>query len=131
MALTLPYPSMSFVPLDVLTAEEMNHIVANYTYIANQFPKTFVVGRNGGTHSYQFKINRTTGAGTTLFIAGRVGIGGLYIANAWAEVIALTPIPNMSVSATGGVDAGMDTVTVTFTNNNASATFPFAAISAL
>lgn len=38
MALTLPYPSMSFVPLDVLTAEEMNHIVSNYTYIANQFP---------------------------------------------------------------------------------------------
>jgi hypothetical protein len=29
---------MSFVPLDVLTAEEMNHIVSNYTYIANQFP---------------------------------------------------------------------------------------------
>lgn len=38
MALTLPYPSLSFVPLDVLTAEEMNEIVANYTYIANQFP---------------------------------------------------------------------------------------------
>ena len=38
MALTLPYPSMNFVPLDVLTAEEMNHIVANYTFIANQFP---------------------------------------------------------------------------------------------
>jgi hypothetical protein len=31
---------MSFVPLDVLTAEEMNHIVSNYTYIANQFPIT-------------------------------------------------------------------------------------------
>jgi hypothetical protein len=40
MALTLPYPSISFVPLDVLTAEEMNHIVSNYTYIANQFPIT-------------------------------------------------------------------------------------------
>lgn len=38
MALALPYPSMNFVPLDVLTAEEMNHIVANYTFIANQFP---------------------------------------------------------------------------------------------
>lgn len=38
MALTLPYPNMSFVPLDVLTAEEMNHIVANYTAIANVFP---------------------------------------------------------------------------------------------
>lgn len=38
MALTLPYPNLDFVPLDVLTAEEMNEIVANYTYIANQFP---------------------------------------------------------------------------------------------
>lgn len=38
MALTLPYPNLSFVPLDVLTAEEMNQIVANYTAIANAFP---------------------------------------------------------------------------------------------
>lgn len=38
MALILPYPNLDFVPLDVLTAEEMNEIVANYTYIANQFP---------------------------------------------------------------------------------------------
>lgn len=36
--MALPYPSMSFVPLDILTAEEMNHIVANYTYLANQLP---------------------------------------------------------------------------------------------
>lgn len=89
---------------------------------------TFNVGRNGGTYSYTFKINRSTGSGTTLFVAGRVGRGGLYIANAWAEVIALTAIDNISVSATGGVDAGTDTVTVTFTNSNTSATFPFAAI---
>ena len=38
MALILPYPNLDFVPLDVLTAEEMNEIVANYTFIANQFP---------------------------------------------------------------------------------------------
>ena len=38
MALTLPYPSLVFVPLDVLTADQMNEIVANYEYIANQFP---------------------------------------------------------------------------------------------
>lgn len=35
MAITLPYPDLVFVPLDKLTAEEMNEIVANYTYIAN------------------------------------------------------------------------------------------------
>lgn len=40
MALTLPYPDLDFVPLDVLTADEMNQIVANYTYISNQFPIT-------------------------------------------------------------------------------------------
>lgn len=38
MALTLPYPDLTFVPLDILTADEMNEIVANYTYIAAQFP---------------------------------------------------------------------------------------------
>jgi hypothetical protein len=31
--MSLPYPSLTFVPLDVLTAEEMNQIVANYTSI--------------------------------------------------------------------------------------------------
>ena len=36
MALTtLPYPSLDFVPLDILTAEEMNQIVANYSAINN------------------------------------------------------------------------------------------------
>ena len=40
MALTLPYPSMNFVPLDVLTAAEQNQLVANIEYIANQFPVT-------------------------------------------------------------------------------------------
>ena len=40
MALTLPYPGLDFVPLDILTADEMNEIVANYTYIANQLPET-------------------------------------------------------------------------------------------
>lgn len=38
MALTLPYPSMNFVPLDILTAAEQNQLVANIEYIANQFP---------------------------------------------------------------------------------------------
>lgn len=38
MSATLPYPSMSFVPLDVLTAEEMNHMSANDQYLAGLFP---------------------------------------------------------------------------------------------
>lgn len=36
MALPLPYPSLDFVPLDVLTAEEQNEIVSNYSYIASE-----------------------------------------------------------------------------------------------
>lgn len=40
MALALPYPDLDFVPLDILTAEEMNQIVANYTHVAGQFPIT-------------------------------------------------------------------------------------------
>lgn len=37
MALSLPY-DLVFAPLDVLTAEEMNEIVQNYTTIAQAFP---------------------------------------------------------------------------------------------
>lgn len=40
MALTLPNPSMNFVPLDVLTAEELNQFVENIDFLANQFPLT-------------------------------------------------------------------------------------------
>ena len=38
MALTLPYPDMDFVPLDILTAQEQDQLVANIEYIADQFP---------------------------------------------------------------------------------------------
>lgn len=40
MSVALPYPSMSFVPLDVLTAAEMNQMVANDQYLAGLFPVT-------------------------------------------------------------------------------------------
>lgn len=38
MAITLPYPDMDFVPLDILTAGELNQMVANTEFLANQFP---------------------------------------------------------------------------------------------
>lgn len=38
MALTLPYPNMDFTPLDILTADEMDQLVANIEYISQQFP---------------------------------------------------------------------------------------------
>ncbi len=34
--MALPYPSMSFVPLDVLTADELNQMVANDQYLATE-----------------------------------------------------------------------------------------------
>lgn len=36
--MALPYPSMSFVPLDVLSADELNQMVANDQYLAGLFP---------------------------------------------------------------------------------------------
>lgn len=38
MALTLPNPSIVFVPLDVLTADELNQMVQNTASLAQQFP---------------------------------------------------------------------------------------------
>ena len=38
MAVTLPYPSIVFVPLDVLTAEELNQMCQNTDYLAGLFP---------------------------------------------------------------------------------------------
>lgn len=38
MAIALPYPGMDFVPLDILTAGELNQMVANTEFLANQFP---------------------------------------------------------------------------------------------
>lgn len=52
MALTLPYPNLDFVPLDVLTAEQMNQMVANTNYIANQFP---ISSSNINWNSYYYK----------------------------------------------------------------------------
>lgn len=38
MALALPYPDITFVPLDVLTAEELNQIQTNITALSDVFP---------------------------------------------------------------------------------------------
>lgn len=38
MAVTLPFPDMEFVPLDILTAQEQNQLVANIEYLAGLFP---------------------------------------------------------------------------------------------
>ncbi len=40
MAINLPYPSLVFVPLDVLTAEQLNQIVSNVSTVASNTPDT-------------------------------------------------------------------------------------------
>ena len=53
MALTLPYPDMVFVPLDILTAEEQNQLVGNIEFLANQFPLAASNIANGAIGSAQ------------------------------------------------------------------------------
>lgn len=51
MTLTLPNPSINFVPLDVLTAEELNEVVANINTIADAFPISAANIANGSITS--------------------------------------------------------------------------------
>lgn len=45
---TLPYPNMDFVPLDILTAEELDHIVANIEAVNSvNVPKVTLIPANG------------------------------------------------------------------------------------
>lgn len=46
---TLPYPDLNFVPLDVLTAEEMNEIVANVNALASAIPTKLLAAFPVGT----------------------------------------------------------------------------------
>lgn len=39
--MSLPYPSMAFVPLDVLTAEEMNQLVANIESLSGTLKRVY------------------------------------------------------------------------------------------
>lgn len=74
MSLTLPYPSIVFVPLDVLTAEELNQLNANTQAIANLFP---LAASNINTST--FKVNpkfMQVGTGTIEVKPDGSGAGG-------------------------------------------------------
>lgn len=47
MAITLPYPNLTFVPLDVLTADSLNNMHANTKALANAFPVSSANIANG------------------------------------------------------------------------------------
>ena len=73
MALTLPYPSMNFVPLDILTAAEQNQLVANIEYIANQFP---ITNANIGSQAVKSSnIDWTTATSTVVTPSANFGFG--------------------------------------------------------
>lgn len=61
MALSLPY-NLVFVPLDVLTAEELNNLMADINFISNQFPLTSDKIGSGAIGSTQLASNAVTSA---------------------------------------------------------------------
>ena len=64
---TLPYPSMDFTPLDILTADELDQIVANYEAINNATIQTANIANGAITGD---KLSKTKipvmGVGTTI-----------------------------------------------------------------
>lgn len=67
MALTLPYPNMDFVPLDILTASELDQMVANIEYIASG--SVFPIGTNNIADNAVTNAKIADGAMTTPKIA--------------------------------------------------------------
>ena len=61
--MALPYPGMDFTPLDILTADEMDHIVANIEYLAQDGWQAYTVTAPSGYTivENQSRINRKLG----------------------------------------------------------------------
>lgn len=84
--MALPYPSMSFVPLDILTAEEMNHMVANDQYLntqvdlkansSNLVRSDFVIYTTGNTGEDRNRTITTNLGNTIVFRIINLGSGG-------------------------------------------------------
>lgn len=72
MALTLPYPNMDFTPLDILTADEMDQLVANIEYLAQRFPVT--------TTRDSLWSGTISDTATTATLSEALVDGGVYIA---------------------------------------------------
>ena len=69
MALTLPYPNMDFTPLDILTADEMDQLVANIEFISQQFP---ISSSNIDWSSYYYKAGDVINyRDTNVLVSGR------------------------------------------------------------
>lgn len=78
MAITLPYPGMEFVPLDVLTAQEQNQLVANIEYTAEHIlDATYPVGSiyMSTTLTTATAVHNALGGTWQAWGAGRVPVG--------------------------------------------------------
>lgn len=105
MSLALPYPSMVFVPLDVLTADEMNHIVANYEFIADQLPVADVVTNSNGT---AIKFENGIMICFKTFASGAITTGSTYGDTQWNFPVSFVETPTfLAMPTRGSSDYGM------------------------
>lgn len=132
MALTtLPYPDMDFTPLDILTADELDHIVANYTAINNATinPASFE-DKSISPNKIDWS---TTTDGSTYFKIGRLGICfgtitatvGLRIESYWADATVNFPITYSvapTITFTAQAYRGFDTPRLINVNTNSVST---------
>lgn len=95
---------------------------AKIDWTTSPFSVQAITVPGSSSRTYTFKVN-TSGSGNSLLILGRgaTSTHGMYIIDAWAGVITLDDTSNLVVSATGGVNDGLDTVTVTIQKTNATA----------
>lgn len=143
-ATNLPYPAMDFVPLDILTADELDHMVANIDAINNALiAPQYYTAKNGNqvttSNSYPSCASTTVAvAGTYLIVAGsqieatsadyfigdiRVGSAsqqqeGIYLsASGQRSVIALAAVATVSAGQTIYYRVGSNSANGKSTNN--------------
>lgn len=114
MALSLPN-NLSFAPLDVLTADELNQILQNIDFIAEQFPLVATNIGDGAITGAKIADGAITSAKIDYSDAIYSGeLSGLdkFTANAWSEKqlnytsIGITPGHYLVIASTGFVGAG-------------------------
>lgn len=71
---TLPYPSMDFTPLDILTADELDQIVANYEAINNATIQTTNIANNAVTSAKISLDNSVDGAWKKMQLGSTINV---------------------------------------------------------
>lgn len=100
MSVALPYPNMDFTPLDILTAAEMDKMVANDQYLAN-FCAGLADGTNIGNGVIQtskLKLKIQSGEASATFQPDNSG-GGFTVVNfptPFAEQPTVVATPNVA-----------------------------------